>query len=144
MMKILPLFIMILTILSSFSCNEKTESQTSEMSSDFKEDYEEDYIKVQGIILKIVAVEQNETSSKIKNDIYYVYRIDQSEPIIGVEKNSDSRFVEDDLVSVLVNIKNPNLSNIDRRGMIDQELLYQYLKRTDSSYYRMKKKVPFD
>lgn len=139
-MKISTLIIISVVILSSFACKEDKDSKPGGESPS-SDQYEE----VQGIVLKVVAASQDQSPSKNPiSDIYYVYNLDQAEPIIGVEKNSELKFAEDDLVKVSVNKKNQNLSSIDKRGMVDQELLYQYLKRTDSSYYRMKDRVPFN
>lgn len=144
MMKIQTLFVFAVVIFTSFGCKEKWDSQTVEMSSSSEEYRAEDYEKVQGVVLKMVPVSENELSSNTKSDIYYVYNIDQTEPKIGVVKNSDSKFGEDDLITVMVNKENSSLSFIDRRGMVDQEVLYKYLKRADSSFYRMKRQVPFE
>lgn len=144
MMRIPTLIIITVVIFTSFACKEKKDSQTLEVSPRSKEYREEDYDIVQGIVLKMVPNEENESSTNTKNDIYYVYNIDQNEPKTGIEKNSEARFGEDDLIMVMVNKENASLSFIDRRGMINQELLYQYLKRADSSYYRIKERAPFE
>lgn len=144
MIKTHALFVYGLLVFTFLGCKNKTDSQTSEASQGSEDYIEGEYKKVQGIVLKLVSSDKNDSSSEIKNDIYYVYNIDQAEPKIGVIKNSDSRYGEDDLVTVLVHKENSNLSLIDRRGMVNQELLYQYLTRTDSSFYKMKDSVPFE
>ncbi len=146
MIKLQSLFIISVLIFTSFACREKRDGQALETNSDSssKELGSEEYAKIQGIILKIIPSKEENSSLDSENDLYYVYNINQPEPRIGVEKNSDSKFEEDDLVVVMVNYENPDQQYIDGRGMIDQEVLYSYLKRADSSYYRMKEGVPFE
>ncbi len=144
-MKIKILIIVFLTSLSLLCCKQMHKSDEMRKSSDFETYKEDDYIKVQGIVLKkIVRFKKSLFNSNEKGDIYYIYDLDLTKPQIGVERKSNLMFNEDDLVTVMVNKKDSAISFIGHRGIVDSELLYQYLSRSDSSYYRMKNKVPFD
>jgi|GEM_PF-3090657 hypothetical protein len=142
-MKIYVLIAIIFSALTTFSCKEKENSKILDTPSITSVNEVVGHDKVQGIVLKVVAVGDADSSAIPRNDIYYIYNLSKREPDIGVERNSNSRFAEDDLVTIKVNKENSSISFIDRRGMENQELLYQYLKRTDSSYSNMKSRVPF-
>jgi len=144
-MKIKPLFTILLTSLLLFCCKEKDSEKNNIVGQSNSEEYkEEDYKKVQGVILKkVTRYKRSFFDSYKKGDIYYIYNLDLDEPQIGVEKNSELMFYEDDIVAVMVNKYDSSVSFIGHRGIVDQELLYQYLTRTDSNYYKMKNHVPF-
>src|SRR5690554_5272630 len=137
------LMTVVFSAFSFISCKENGNSQMLESPSNAAIHGEANFEKVQGIVLKLEAVEVSDSSSVSRNDIYYVYNLHEQEPNIGVDRNSDSKLAEDDLITVMMNSEDTSLSYIDRRGMEDQELLYQYLKRADSSYSKMKERVPF-
>lgn len=138
-------FVLIAFIVVIFlGCNENKNSKEIKISRESEEFREDDYQKVQGIVLMIDPSEENESSSNTERNIYYVYNLNLKEPLLGVERNSELMFNEDDLVTVMVNKNDQDISFINQRGMIDQEVLYQFLKRVDSTYYRMKDRVPFD
>lgn len=142
-MKLYVLITIIFLAFTSFSCKEKENLKILDLPSHTSVNGEVDHDKVQGIVLKLVPVGDANSSSIPINDIYYIYSLDKPEPNIGVERNSHSRFAEDDLVTVMVHKENFSVSYIKGRGMENQELLYQYLKRVDSSYSKMKNRVPF-
>lgn len=136
---------MSLVSLSLLCCKEKDNKKDINKSSNFEQYNEDDYNKVQGIILKkVIHLKRSLLNSPEKGDIYYIYNLNLAKPLIGVEKDSELMYDEDDLVTVMVHKKDSAESFIGYRGIVDQELLYQYLTRVDSNYYKMKNQVPFN
>lgn len=134
-MKIKLLFIALLASTLFVCCKERGTAQQFH-----SEEYNEaDYNKFQGIVLKkVIRYKRGFFDSYKKGDIYYIYNLSLDEPQIGIEKNSDLSFNDGDIVMIMVHKKDSTKSFIGHRGIIDQKLLEQYLRRNDSNYYKMK------
>jgi hypothetical protein len=140
------IFVMFLALFSMQCCKEIDKKKEGyNVSSEFEINNEDDYLKVQGVILKKNRYLKRELlNSPEKGDIYYIYNLNLAEPQIGIEKNSELMYSEDDLVTIMVHKKDSTKSFIGYRGIVDQDLLYQYLTRIDSNYYKIKSQVPFN
>lgn len=93
---------------------------------------ENDYIKVQGIIVQVV---NNFTyADKFKRDYRYIYYLDRKKPIEGVVKGSELIFDMEDPVAIMVNKTDSTDTFIGHRGIINEEVLVEYLTNPNSDY----------
>jgi hypothetical protein len=131
MKKMLQLIIVILLSSSLYSCKEGIKQ--SEDDIDLNEYKEEDYYKVQGIVVK-KNFHFNYVDKFNKRSLVYIYRLDLNEPLVGIEKNTRLMINPEEPIAVMVHKRDSTISFIGHRGIIDEDLLVEYLTRPDGDY----------
>ncbi|NCT11094.1 MAG: hypothetical protein GW772_13595 [Flavobacteriia bacterium] len=127
----LQLIIVILLSTSLNSCKEETKK--SEDGIDLSEYKEEDYYKVQGIVVKN-SLHFNYVDKFNKKSIFYIYRLDLDKPLVGIEENTKLIINPEEPIAVMVHKRDSTISFIGHRGIIDEDLLVEYLTRPDGDY----------
>lgn len=125
------LILVILLLISLYSCRDQVEKSSGDIDPiEFKE---ENYHKVQGIVVK-----NNFHFSYVnkfnKRSIIYIYRLDLNNPLVGIEKNTKLLINPEEPIVVMVNNKDSTISFIGNRGIVDEDLLVNYLIRPDGDY----------
>lgn len=69
-----------------------------------------------------------------KKSIFYIYRLDLKQPLVGIEENTNLKINPEEPVAVMVHKRDSTISFIGHRGIIDEDLLVEYLTRPDSDY----------
>ena len=94
------------------------------------EDYDEgDFIEVQGIITKTNA--RNTLQNHIVTDIHFIYNLNLDKPSVGYELKSPYMLDEGEPVIILVHKEDKNVSFFGARGIIEEEVLLDYLKKCE-------------
>jgi hypothetical protein len=101
----------------------------NQLSSDYNEN---DYYKVQGIVVK--EVKSFNYADKYKRDIEYIYRLDLDTPLLGIEKDTKLAIHVEEPVAIMVHKRDRAISFIGHRGIINEDLLIEYLTKSDSDY----------
>lgn len=131
MNRLSQLLIVILLLTLFYSCKEETKKK--ENIIDLSEYNEEDYYKVQGIVVKN-SVHFNYVDKFNKKSIFYIYRLDLNQPLVGIEENTNLKINPEEPVAVMVHKRDSTISFIGHRGIIDEDLLVEYLTRPNSDY----------
>jgi hypothetical protein len=125
------LILVILLLTSLYSCKERVEKSTDKIDpSEYKE---EDYYKVQGIVVK-KNVSFNYVDKFNKRSLHYIYRLDLDKPLLGIEENTRLMINPEEPIAVMVHKKDSTISFIGHRGIIEEDLLVDYLTRPDGDY----------
>lgn len=116
------------------SCVKEKKQKESDIEKEL--DYSEDnYYKVQGIIVKSDL--SFSYTDKFRRDYTYIYHLENDTPSKGVEKISDLIFDIEDPVAIMINKKDSTDTFIGHRGIINEEILVNYLTREDNHYNSM-------
>jgi len=128
------LIVFVIILFCTVSCVKEKEQRKSGVEKDLN--YSEDnYYKVQGIIVKSDL--SFSYTKKFRRDYTYIYYLERDNPLKGIEKISDLIFDIEDPVAIMVNKKDSTDSFIGHRGIIDEEVLVNYLTREDNHYESM-------
>lgn len=131
MNKISQLIIVFILSTSHISC--KVETSKSEDKIDLSEYNEEDFFKVQGIVVKN-NIHFNYVDKFNNKSIFYIYRLDLKQPLVGIEENTNLKINPEEPVAVMVHKRDSTISFIGHRGIIDEDLLVEYLTRPNDDY----------
>ncbi|APQ17991.1 hypothetical protein [Maribacter hydrothermalis] len=94
------------------------------------EDYnDEDFLPVQGIITKVFK--KGAINNFIKKDLHFIYNLEKENPSKGYEINSPYMLNEGEPVIILVHKNNDSISFFGSRGIIQKEILLNYLEKCD-------------
>ncbi len=102
------------------------------------EDYDEnDFIEVQGILVK--SIRNTVYPDGFEADLYFIYNLDQDKPTTGYELGTPYIGLADgDPITILVHRKDPGISFYGSSGIIEEEVLLDYLDKCakiDGDYY---------
>ncbi|WP_445385752.1 hypothetical protein ACT6NV_02825 [Robiginitalea sp. IMCC44478] len=114
-------FTFIITLLFFAGCNSFSEKRY--------EDYDEkDFIEVQGILVK--SFRNTVYPDGFEADLYFIYNLDKDKPDTGYEKGTPYLGLHDgDPITVLVHNENPKISFYGSSGIIEEEVLLEYLDK---------------
>jgi hypothetical protein len=110
--------------------NEVNKSKSNEKKYEIGDD---NHYIVQGIVIRNEILQDSINKTNRRN-VHYIYRLDLDKPLVGVDKDIKLIIDEEDPIAVIVHKKDSTISFIGHKGIIDENLLVEYLTKSDSDY----------
>lgn len=111
---------------------EKGVNKYKSHKKEYDEGDENHYI-VQGIVVKREISQDSVDKTNTKN-VHYIYRLDLDKPLLGIERNTKLIIDMEEPIAVMVHKRDSTISFIGHRGIIDEDILVEYLTRPDGDY----------